>query len=292
MSHAATVALPRCAKLSHMFTWICPQCGAEVPPSYDECPKCAEKAKAAATQAAAAPVVPPPVPPVAAMAPPAPPAPPAPQAPPSPVYPQPAAYPAQSAYPAQPVYPYAVPVKQGPPAWLVTLGVAAAFVLGGYGLYSYLGSRGAQPPAVPVTQAEPAASAKGDDKKSGPFEKPIAGNAEKKSGEQNRPSPTAPMSSDQLAKHLEAVGIRFTEENRRTVVTMAIVNHSGAEMTDLRGKIRILSKDGEKTVSTVDFRMPTLGPYEVRDYSIPLLTTMRAYELPDWQFLKAEIELR
>ena len=27
-----------------MFTWICPQCGREVPPSYDECPDCKERA--------------------------------------------------------------------------------------------------------------------------------------------------------------------------------------------------------------------------------------------------------
>jgi hypothetical protein len=26
-----------------MFTWICPKCGREVPPSYDECPDCAPK---------------------------------------------------------------------------------------------------------------------------------------------------------------------------------------------------------------------------------------------------------
>ena len=28
-----------------MFTWICPQCGREVPPSYEACPDCAAKAK-------------------------------------------------------------------------------------------------------------------------------------------------------------------------------------------------------------------------------------------------------
>src|SRR5689334_5275888 len=26
-----------------MFTWICPKCGREVPPSYDECPDCSVK---------------------------------------------------------------------------------------------------------------------------------------------------------------------------------------------------------------------------------------------------------
>lgn len=193
-------------------------------------------------------------------------------------------------YAAQPAYPYAVPARQGPPAWLVTAGVAAAFLVGGYGLYSYIGSRSPRPQEpLAAAPAEAASSTPVSEKKGTAFEKPAA-----KEGSANpaKPAATSPISSDQYAKHLEAVGIRFTEDNRRTIVAMAIVNHSGAEMTDLRGKIRILTKDGTKTVSTVDFRMPTLGPYEVRDYSIPLLTTMRAYELPDWQFLKAEIELR
>src|SRR3954469_20631998 len=38
---------------AQMFTWICPTCGREVPPSYTECPDCT--AKAAEPQPAAAP---------------------------------------------------------------------------------------------------------------------------------------------------------------------------------------------------------------------------------------------
>jgi hypothetical protein len=190
-----------------------------------------------------------------------------------------------------PQHGYAQPVKQGPPAWLVTAGVAAAVVVLGYGLYAVLGSA-TSPSTSPAAVADLKSDAKATDPKADPFERPVAGNAAPKGAASNRPSASSPPTGDQLAKHLEAVGIRFTEESRRTVVTMAIVNHSGAEMSDLRGKIRILTKDGEKTVSTVEFKMPALGPYEVRDYTIPLLTTMRAYELPDWQFLKAEIELR
>ena len=36
-----------------MFTWICPKCGGEVPPAYDDCPRCAPK-KAQPTQEVAA----------------------------------------------------------------------------------------------------------------------------------------------------------------------------------------------------------------------------------------------
>src|SRR5690242_15479650 len=47
-----------------MFTWICPTCGREVPPSYTECPDCVGKT----AQTAAAP--PPPQPQQAAAPPP------------------------------------------------------------------------------------------------------------------------------------------------------------------------------------------------------------------------------
>src|SRR5579863_8222540 len=42
-----------------MFTWICPTCGREVPPSYDQCPDCVAKGIKQAPQSAEA------VPPVA-----------------------------------------------------------------------------------------------------------------------------------------------------------------------------------------------------------------------------------
>src|SRR5580698_9340005 len=38
-----------------MFSWICPQCGRDVPPSKTDCPFCAEQAKEAAAFAAAGP---------------------------------------------------------------------------------------------------------------------------------------------------------------------------------------------------------------------------------------------
>src|SRR5512146_2191732 len=38
-----------------MFTWICQQCGREVPPAYNECPDCSGKEKAPAAAAPAGP---------------------------------------------------------------------------------------------------------------------------------------------------------------------------------------------------------------------------------------------
>lgn len=95
-----------------MFTWICPQCGREVPPAYTECPDCAAKASAAGAPA------PPPQQPVY-QAPPTQAGMPAPQQPyppypPQPQYQQPPQYP-PPAYPPQPQQPaYQQPTYQQP----------------------------------------------------------------------------------------------------------------------------------------------------------------------------------
>src|SRR5258708_34554674 len=113
-----------------MFTWICPTCGKEVPPSMDECPRCKPAAPVVQPVPAQAPA-PAPVP---AMAPQPQQAFAAPQQPPQPQYaPQP-----PQGYAPQP-QPYA-PNRYDPPPpastgmrdLLVTLGVAGGPVGRGY----------------------------------------------------------------------------------------------------------------------------------------------------------------
>jgi hypothetical protein len=102
-----------------MFTWICPQCGREVPPSYNECPDCTarEKGPAAATAAEQPPAAPPPAPAPAAV----------PTAPAAPATSRPAP-----------------PRRGGLPTWLMSLLFALAFIgigLGVYWLIGYLRNR-------------------------------------------------------------------------------------------------------------------------------------------------------
>jgi hypothetical protein len=37
--------------------------------------------------------------------------------------------------------------------------------------------------------------------------------------------------------------------------------------------------------------VPSLGPQEVKDISATALTKLRIYEMPDWQFIRAEVEI-
>ena len=126
-----------------MFTWICPQCGREVPPSYTECPTCAERRQQAAQPAAISPqpVAPPPPPAYSQpqyVAPPPP--------PPLPVY---AEQPPQQ----QQVYTIAEH-KKGMPTWLV--GLLTIAVLGGglFLLYKYVGGSSTPAPAKAAVPAD------------------------------------------------------------------------------------------------------------------------------------------
>lgn len=222
-----------------MFNWICPQCGAEVPPSYDSCPNCA------AREAGPAPAVP-------AAAPP-----PVPQAPAAGVR---KAF-APAAAPAAP--------RGGLPGWLVALLVATVLVGLGAAGYFYLlpSSRARQagaepaPPALETVAAAPAAGGK--------------------------PHP--------LAKYIEITGFRIIEDARKNVqVKYVVVNHSNAELADLAMDLTLrpsTARPEDQPIASFSVKVPALLPYESREFSSTAKTQLRAYELPDWQFLRAEFRI-
>jgi hypothetical protein len=94
-----------------------------------------------------------------------------------------------------------------------------------------------------------------------------------------------------LSKNLEASGIRIIEENRRPTIKLMLVNHSASDMASLAGTIR-LTTDAQHEVAVIPFNLASLAAYEAKDISAPLKTKLRAYELPDWQFIKAEVQLK
>ena len=93
-----------------------------------------------------------------------------------------------------------------------------------------------------------------------------------------------------LMKHLEAAGVRILEENRKPVIRLMVVNHSSTELTQLAGNV-VLTTDGQGELASIPFNLASLGPFESKEISAPLKTKMRAYELPDWQFIKAKVTL-
>ncbi len=229
-----------------MFTWICPKCGKEVPPSYSECPNCAAPAQpepaAPAEQPGAEPsspvakTVPVPMPPPAAAAP----------APPPPA-PAPAA---------------ARPGRVTVPGWMLSLLVAAALII--IGLTMIVIRNNSR--AATAAQAAPAS----------PLE---------------APAPAPASTTNPVFRNVELTGLRLTENDKHEAyVQLVAVNHSPADLGEITATIhlRAVAKQTEEPVGTFTLKV-SLGPYEAKDLKLPLDTKMRVYELPDWQFLRAEL---
>jgi len=113
-----------------------------------------------------------------------------------------------------------------------------------------------------------------------------------------RPGPaeaatSATVTPNVLNKYIEVTGLRLLEENPKNLqVAFVIVNHSPAPLTDVGGTVTIrpitAKADGE-AVGTFNFRLPELRPYEAKDMKAPLQSKLRVYELPDWQFIRADV---
>lgn len=100
---------------------------------------------------------------------------------------------------------------------------------------------------------------------------------------------TAPHGNP-LLKQLEVTGLRLTEDSAKKVfLTFALVNHSPDALDNLKGKLTLHTKDAP--VGTMEFSVASIAANRSQDVTGPLSTTLRVYELPDWQFLRAEIEL-
>jgi hypothetical protein len=113
--------------------------------------------------------------------------------------------------------------------------------------------------------------------------------------------PEAPLGADMatnkhpLAKFIEVAGIRMEEAGKgKLKVTMAVINHSDADISDLGLKVKLTTtaaKPEDAPIAQFDLKVPSLGPNEMKDASAIVPTEMRLYELPDWQFLRAQYEI-
>ena len=109
-------------------------------------------------------------------------------------------------------------------------------------------------------------------------------------------TPTAPAgSSHPYAKHLELTGFRISEDaRRRPQIRYLIVNHSSAELASVPMRVTFTTSNAHPDaapVARVNVKTPRLGAYESQEMISTINTTLRAYELPDWQFLRATFEV-
>lgn len=237
-----------------MFTWICPKCGGEVPPAYDDCPRCAPPKSTTPAADAVTEVVPPSAAAVRDAAPPPPP-------PPPPVAAPAAAAPVEAPPPPRRATIYAQPEKRALSPTVVGLlaglGIAGLLAV----LYLYVLPRGTAETAAPAAALE----------QPGP------------AGSAVRPHP--------LAKHLEVTGIRLRDfKGGKATIQFVVVNHSAASLPEMAMDVTLRSAD--KTFFEIPAKLPSLGPYEVKDLSASVATDLKSYELPDWQMVRPQFVLR
>jgi len=268
-----------------MFTWICPKCGREVPPSYNECPDCT------AQLAAATPVAAPPDPAESLkdtrtlwqspLDPDAPPPPlrqtfrPAPEPPPPPaaVQPAPPAPPAYEPAHAQSAL-FATPEPTPPPrqrggqnlpTWVLAVLFAVAFLGLGLGVFT-LATRSK------TAAREVAASTNVDS----PAAKPGA-------------------KVNALQKYIEISGVRFSQDKgAKTInVSFVLVNHSDTDVDRLTGNVTVWGRtrnSEEDAVGTFSF-MTSIPAEQSKELVLPFNTKLKFIELPDWQNVTVDVQI-
>jgi len=93
-----------------------------------------------------------------------------------------------------------------------------------------------------------------------------------------------------LAKQIEVTGFRIREPKPgQADVKMLVVNHSAADIADLRMTVSVTAKGTSKQVATFPITVKRLGAFESTEASAKIKVALRAYELPDWQFLEAKL---
>jgi hypothetical protein len=98
-----------------------------------------------------------------------------------------------------------------------------------------------------------------------------------------------------VARSMEVVGVRVSEKSPGHLqVQFGVVNHSEADIGDVKMDVNLrttTAKPGDPPLITFSAKVPSLGPSELKQVTADVPTKMRAYELPDWQFLKADFQL-
>ncbi|MDX2151863.1 MAG: hypothetical protein SFV54_14080 [Bryobacteraceae bacterium] len=105
---------------------------------------------------------------------------------------------------------------------------------------------------------------------------------------------TTVTSKHPYARHLDIAGIRLLED-RGLKAKFVIVNHSSADLSSVPVVItlkRVGGKPDEEPLTTASMDLPSLGPYESKEITVPVKAKFRAYEMPDWQFIRGEVEIK
>jgi hypothetical protein len=113
------------------------------------------------------------------------------------------------------------------------------------------------------------------------------------------PAPTGGNSP--LAKFVEVTGFRIVTSSpdpakkdapKKSEVQYLVVNHSDADISDANVFVTLRGvKPGLPPLCRFSFKVPSLGPFESKEMSSPIGNATRSISLPDWQEIRAEVQI-
>jgi len=102
-------------------------------------------------------------------------------------------------------------------------------------------------------------------------------------------------SSNPLSRIIEVTGLRIVMDPAgKQQVEYLVVNHSSARFPDATIYVTVRAADarvGQAPLCRFSFAAPDLGPFEAKEMTSAIEKTNRTGNLPDWQDLRAEIEI-
>lgn len=102
-------------------------------------------------------------------------------------------------------------------------------------------------------------------------------------------------SSNPVAKYIEVTGFRINEKGPgKLQVRFAVINHSDADIGNIVMKVNLrptTAKPDDPPLASFDARVDGLGPEDMKESTVEVPTKLRVYELPDWQFIRADFQI-
>lgn len=123
---------------------------------------------------------------------------------------------------------------------------------------------------------------------------PASNQGDKKAGPSLQRVSTS-TSKNPAAKYIELAGFRVREKGPgKLEVQFAVVNHSEADLGDLAMDVNLrttTAKADDPPLCAFSIKVGAVGPEELKQVAVTVPSRLRVYELPDWQYLKADFQI-
>ena len=110
------------------------------------------------------------------------------------------------------------------------------------------------------------------------------------------PTPeVASVSASPLAKAIEVTGFRIQmDPSKKSEIQYLVVNHTAARFSGVTVYVTLYAADakaGQPPLCRFQFAAPNLAPFQAKDMTSAIERVTRPVSLPDWQDLRATVEI-